>query len=49
MHDTPTATQRSDPKSLTFTIYLLNPHPLEAEGLYCGKLSIFKLDILVIS
>lgn len=26
-----------------------NPHPMEAEGLNCGKVSIFKLDILVIS
>ena len=36
-------------KSLPFTIYLLNPHLIEAEGLHCCKPSIFKLDILVIS
>lgn len=35
--------------TLPFNMYLLNPHLLEAEGLYCGKLSIFKLDILLIS
>lgn len=28
---------------------LLNPHPLEADGLNCRVASIFKLDILVIS
>lgn len=36
-------------KSLPFIIYLLNPHLVEAEGLHCSKLSIFKLDILVMS
>lgn len=36
-------------KWLNFSFCWLNPLPLEAQGLNCGKVSIFKLDILVIS
>lgn len=36
-------------KRLNFSFCWLNPLPLEAEGLNCGKVAIFKLDILVIS
>lgn len=33
----------------TFTCILLNPDPLEADGVNCRVASIFKLDIFVIS
>lgn len=36
-------------KRLNFSFCWLNPLPLEAEGLNCGKVAIFKLDIFVIS
>lgn len=36
-------------KRLNFSFCWLNPLPLEAERLNCGKVAIFKLDILVIS
>lgn len=36
-------------KRLNFAFCWLNPLPLEAEGRNCGKVAIFKHDILVIS
>lgn len=48
-HTSAQANTSADHKSLPFPFYLLNPYPLEADGLNCGEPSIFKLDILVIS
>lgn len=40
---------KAKPEQLPFHFFQLNPLPLEAERLNCGKAVIFKLDILVIS
>lgn len=42
-------THKAKPQELPFHVFQLNPLPLEAEHLNCGKAVIFKLDILVIS
>lgn len=40
---------KAKPQELPFHVFQLNPLPLEAEHLNCGKAVIFKLAILVIS
>lgn len=42
-------THKAKQQQLPFHFFQLNPLPLEAEHLNCGKAVIFKLDILVIS